>query len=416
MPSFPSTNFTIQPLQHTFFDMAQKYYDGLSTEYLHTSIHSLPTCPVPTSFSTCPLPTSYGNFTTFPAFSSNHHHVYSFFNFTNFPFYCNLSNLPNLPQLPTAPFSFDFATLSSFYMNTTHTNETVHTHPYSHSHAHTLQSVEEAMKSKGEELKKFLTDCRDHLNSKMHSLHDSFEIYLKEIEKSVHEFSNSTHESVANLSERLSEMRQRFDDNFAKLFSRKSKLPIMVFLLSGMVCFMGSTLYHTFGCQSEGHCHFFLKVDYSGISTLIAGSLVPFVWYVFHGLTHWQCFYVVTVFVLACLVLYVSFAEQFSSDEYQPYRALCFILMAAFAIVPFLHMVFLYGTVEVYAFQRFALSAFLYGLAVAAYVSRIPERLFPGKCDFLLQSHQVFHTFIVAAALVWYTFALRLLDSNTYIN
>lgn len=102
---------------------------------------------------------------------------------------------------------------------------------------------------------------------------------------------------------------------------------------------MGSTLYHTFGCQSVDHCAFFLKVDYSGISTLIAGSLVPFVWCIFllfllllfpififlfetpedifHGLTHWQCFYVVTLAVLAGLVLYVSFSERFSSPEYQ---------------------------------------------------------------------------------------------------
>lgn len=40
------------------------------------------------------------------------------------------------------------------------------------------------------------------------------------------------------------------------------------------------------------------------------------------------------------------------------------------------------GTVELYTFERFALSALLYLLGVAAYVSRVPERLFPGKCDF----------------------------------
>eukprot|EP00026_Physarum_polycephalum_P005164 Phypoly_transcript_05193.p1 GENE.Phypoly_transcript_05193~~Phypoly_transcript_05193.p1 ORF type:complete len:508 (+),score=66.47 Phypoly_transcript_05193:116-1639(+) len=436
MPTFPSTDFTFP---HNFFDMAQKYYEGhfppsmhpqsLSTCMIPSS--SPPTCPLPssTSFPTCPLTGNITTFPTFPAFSSTHHQPYSFFNFTSFPsLYCNLANFPNLPQLPAAPFSFDFvtfpsfstdATFPSFYTDSFFTNETdlthLHTHAHTglHTHAHTFQShLEQAVKTKSEELKKFLADCRDQLQRKMHSFHDSFEEYLKEIEKSVHEFPHNTH----NLSERLSEMRQRFDDNWAKFFSPKSKLPIVVFLLSGMACFMGSTLYHTFGCQSVGHCAFFLKVDYSGISTLIAGSLVPFVWYVFHGLTHWQCFYVIVLFLLAVLVLYVSLSEQFSSEEYQPYRALCFVLMAAFAVIPFVHMVFLYGTVEIYAFQRFALSALLYGLAVAAYVSRVPERLFPGRCDFLLQSHQVFHTFIVAAALVWYTFALRLLDSNVYIN
>lgn len=276
--------------------------------------------------------------------------------------------------------------------------------------------IEHAIHTKAEELKLFLSECRDHVKSKMHSLQDSLEVYLKEIEHKAHEFSTSHHLSVHHLSERLHEMQQHFNENVAKFLSPKSKLPIMVFLFSGMVCFFGSTLYHTFGCQSEGHCAFYLKVDYSGISTLIAGSLVPFVWYIFHGLTHWQCFYVITLGVLASLVLYVSFSERFSAVEYQPYRALCFVLMAAFCVVPFSHMVMHYGAIEMQIFGRFALSALLYLLGVAIYVSRYPERLFPGKCDIWFQSHQLFHTFIVAAALVWYSFALKLLESHTYIN
>lgn len=420
VPRFPSTNFT-------FLDMAQKYYDGFTHESFHTtspfsfpsslpSFCSLPsthaTCPVPSLssspsvFPMCPLHNDTSIFATFPAFSSHSHPAFSYLT----SLYCNLSSFPPLPTPP----SFSFDLFPSFSADAVHTDTIgAHAHALTHdTHAHRL---EHAMKTKTEELKKFLADCRDHFESKMHSIHDSFEVYLKEIEDSVHEFS-TTHKSVAHFSERLSKIQQFFDENLAKFFNPKSKLPIMVFLLSGMACFMGSTLYHTFGCQSAGHCNFFLKVDYSGISTLIAGSLVPFVWYVFHGLTHWQCFYIGTLVVLATLVLYVSFSERFSSQEYQPYRALCFVLMAAFALVPFLHMVFLYRRVEFYSFQRCFLSASLYILAVAAYVSRVPERLFPGKCDFWLQSHQVFHTFIVAAALVWYSFSLRLLDSNTYIN
>jgi len=272
--------------------------------------------------------------------------------------------------------------------------------------------MEQAARNKVAEVKQFLSECRDRMERKINDM----EIYFKEIEKSINELSNNSNATVAHLSERLSEMQENFNEKIAKYFSPKSKFPIVVFLLSGMVCFMGSTLYHTFGCQSHWHSSFFLKIDYSGISTLIAGSLVPFVWYTFHGLTHWQCFYLATLFVLSCLVMYVSFSERFSSHEYKPYRVLCFVLLAAFAVIPFVHMLYLYGTVEIYSFQRCALSAMLYLLGVVAYMSRVPERLFPGRCDFLLQSHQVFHTFTVAAALVWYSFALRLLVSRNYVN
>ena len=32
------------------------------------------------------------------------------------------------------------------------------------------------------------------------------------------------------------------------------------------------------------------------------------------------------------------------------------------------------------------------------YACRIPERWFPGKCDILFHSHQIFHTLVVLAA------------------
>lgn len=356
MPTFPSANLT---LQHTFLDKAHKLYsEGLATNVQYSTTPSRPPNPVHL-YPYCPANTTAYNislhFTTFPAFSSNYNHTFQ-------------------------------------------------------------DLMEQAARNKVTELTQFLGECRDRMQRKMHNMHDTMDTYLKEIEKSINEFSNNSNATASHLSERLSEMQENFNETMAKYFSPKSKLPIVVFIFSGMIRFMGSTLYHTFGCQSHWHSSLFLKIDYSGISALIAGSLVPFVWYIFHGLTHWQCFYLAVLFVLSCTVMFVSFSERFASPGHKPYRVLCFVLLAAFSVIPFVHMLYLYGTVELYSFQRCAISAILYALGVAAYLSRIPERLFPGRCDFLLQSHQVFHTFIVAAALVWYSFALRLLDSRTYVN
>jgi len=366
MPTFPSANLT---LQHTFMDMAQKiYYESLTPSTLPSSARMPPSHLSPHAAN------------SFPSFESS-----------SYPYY---------PTCPASPHNF------SWHHNFFSAN-------YS---AHTMEGLEHAARGKVAEMTHFLRECRDILQRKMQNFHHTMDNYFKEIEKSIHEFSNSSNSTVSHLSEKLHELQENFNETTAKYFSPKSKFPIVVFLLSGMVCFLGSTLYHTFGCQSRWHFSFFLKLDYSGISTLIAGSLVPFVWYTFHGLTHWQCFYLSVLFVLSVVVMFVSFSERFASHEYKLYRAMCFVLMAAFAVVPFVHMLFLYGTVELYSFQRCAISAILYLLGVVAYVSHVPERLFPGRCDFLLQSHQVFHTFIVAAALVWYSFALRLLDSRTYVN
>jgi len=203
-------------------------------------------------------------------------------------------------------------------------------------------------------------------------------------------------------------MNKQLTDGYNKYIAPKSKWPMVVFLLSGMVCFLGSALFHTFGCQSQKAFYFFLKIDYSGISVLIAGSIVPFVCYIFHELTHWQYVYLVSLTVVSLAVIYVSFSERFSEEKYQPYRAALFALMACFFIVPFGHMLWVYGNVDTSTFLHFVSSAGLYLLGVASYVLRFPERLFPGKFDIWLHSHQVFHMFIVAAAIMWYYFMMRL--------
>ena len=46
--------------------------------------------------------------------------------------------------------------------------------------------------------------------------------------------------------------------------------------------------------------------------------------------------------------------------------------------------------------------AFLYMAGAFLYAMRIPERFFPGKCDYWFHSHQLFHVLVLAAAFVHY--------------
>jgi adiponectin receptor len=237
--------------------------------------------------------------------------------------------------------------------------------------------------------------------------------YLKEIEKSVHDLQNfHPHFPVTNFKANLQSMNTHLHEQFNKFIAPKSKLPMVVFLASAMICFLGSALFHTFGCQSQRAFYFFLKLDYSGIAVLIAGSIVPFICYIFHELTVWQYVYLSLLSVVSLLVMMVSFLDRFSDEKYQPYRAALFVIMACFFVVPFAHMLIVYGNVDANTFARFVLSAALYIMGVVSYVLRCPERLYPGKFNIWLHSHQVFHMFIVAAAFVWYTFMKRLFEGT----
>ena len=55
----------------------------------------------------------------------------------------------------------------------------------------------------------------------------------------------------------------------------------------------------------------------------------------------------------------------------------------------------------------FALMGASYILGVVVYISRIPERFYPGTFDFIGQSHNIWHLFVVAAALFHYLGSLE---------
>jgi len=58
------------------------------------------------------------------------------------------------------------------------------------------------------------------------------------------------------------------------------------------------------------------------------------------------------------------------------------------------------GAVATAAYE--ALMGALYGLGVAVYAARVPERWAPGRFDLVGHSHQLFHLFVVAGAYAHY--------------
>ena len=57
--------------------------------------------------------------------------------------------------------------------------------------------------------------------------------------------------------------------------------PILVFLASAMFCLGCSAIYHLFNCHSPNIDNALSRLDYGGISVLIAGSVCPFIWYTY---------------------------------------------------------------------------------------------------------------------------------------
>ncbi|XP_072884169.1 adiponectin receptor protein 1-like [Hemitrygon akajei] len=145
------------------------------------------------------------------------------------------------------------------------------------------------------------------------------------------------------------------------------------------------------------------KLDYSGIALLIMGSFVPWLYYSFYCSPQPRLIYLIIVCVLGITAIVVSQWDRFATPQYRAVRAGVFLGLGLSGLVPTLHFMFVEGVIKAATVGQLGwlfLMAFLYIVGVAVYAARVPERLFPGKCDIWFHSHQIFHVLVVAAALV----------------
>jgi adiponectin receptor len=109
--------------------------------------------------------------------------------------------------------------------------------------------------------------------------------------------------------------------------------PIFLFLTTAMLCLFFSTAFHWFYCYSRSIYALMVRVDYSGVALLIAGSYFPWLYYNFYCLESWQTFYLSSVVVLGGATFLFSLLEFFSQPRFNVLRVFTFIGFGAFCVV-----------------------------------------------------------------------------------
>uniref|UniRef100_A0A1I8HMT6 Adiponectin receptor protein n=1 Tax=Macrostomum lignano TaxID=282301 RepID=A0A1I8HMT6_9PLAT len=145
----------------------------------------------------------------------------------------------------------------------------------------------------------------------------------------------------------------------------QEKLVFSAFFFGAILCLGFSFLFHTVYCHSERIGRLFNKLDYCGIALLTMGSFVPWLYYGFYCRLVAKVVYLTLIGLLGTAAIVVSILGWLS------------------------------------------LMAVLYITGAVIYAARFPERLFPGKFDIWLQSHQIFHVFVIVAAIVHFHGILR---------
>ncbi|XP_030832330.1 adiponectin receptor protein isoform X2 [Strongylocentrotus purpuratus] len=179
----------------------------------------------------------------------------------------------------------------------------------------------------------------------------------------------------------------------------------MMFFLGAILCLGFSCLFHTCYCHSSHAAKIFSKLDYSGITFLIVGSFVPWLYFGFYCDNVTRYIYLVLIVSLGAVCLFVALRDTFSLPQYRPLRAGLYVALGLSGVIPAVHYVSVNSfltAIQGGGLGWMILMAVLYISGAVLYAIRIPERFFPGKCDIWFQSHQIFHVLVLAAAFVHY--------------
>ncbi|KAK9687414.1 hypothetical protein K7432_014799 [Basidiobolus ranarum] len=178
-----------------------------------------------------------------------------------------------------------------------------------------------------------------------------------------------------------------------------------IFIAGAIACLCCSTLFHLFHCHSEDVAVLWNRCDYLGIVFLIVGSYFPAIYYAFYCSRVWKTIYLAFIVAFGAATAVMSIAKKFGAPEYRWIRTSLFLAMGLSGLWPFGHAIWANGwaiAVQKLSLKWFGSMGLTYVCGALIYASRVPEKWFPGKFDYIGHSHQIFHVCVVVAAVFHY--------------
>ncbi|KIY72679.1 HlyIII-domain-containing protein [Cylindrobasidium torrendii FP15055 ss-10] len=174
------------------------------------------------------------------------------------------------------------------------------------------------------------------------------------------------------------------------------------FLVSAVICLGMSAFFHTSTCHSHQVAVRCVALDYTGIITLILGSMYGSIYYGFFCHPQYQMVY---IGILTCAGLGASVVvlqPEYAKASHRGLRTSIFVGLGLTGAIPVAHTLYTHGFSRLMhdmGAKWLLASAALYLVGASLYANRIPERLAPGRFDYFFSSHQIFHVCVVLAAL-----------------
>ncbi|KAI0394019.1 HlyIII-domain-containing protein [Xylariaceae sp. FL0594] len=195
------------------------------------------------------------------------------------------------------------------------------------------------------------------------------------------------------------------------LYTKTDVFIAAVFFFAACKCLACSTIWHTMNCVADQTLmERFACVDYTGISLLIAASIMTTEYTAFYcePVSRWG--YMAATAVLGIAGTILPWHPTFNGQDMAWLRVGFFIGLAATGAMPIFQILMTRGAAWAYEFyidSNLLKSLLVYVLGAVVYASKIPERWFPGAFDFFGNAHNLWHLAVLGGIIYHYTAMLQ---------
>jgi adiponectin receptor len=268
-----------------------------------------------------------------------------------------------------------------------------------------LQEWREFLEDKLEASKSTLMNLEEQAQNYTHEIEHHLADWYNELQIEAEDFKVDTYAKFHHLQSKLENLSQSVVQSFGlEEWKPIDRWPMLVFIFSALFCLGCSVICHLFSAHSPDVCSMVCRLDYAGISILLAGSYFPIIFYIFYCDTALIWIYLSCISVSSIIVFIMAMAPFFQTAKFRTARGLSFLGLGLLGVFPLTHMLFIPHIISHFqiAIVWFLLMGACYIIGVGFYILRIPERFYPGKFDLWGSSHNIWHLFVLAAVLCHY--------------
>ncbi|TEY85322.1 hypothetical protein BOTCAL_0014g00520 [Botryotinia calthae] len=171
-------------------------------------------------------------------------------------------------------------------------------------------------------------------------------------------------------------------------------------LVATTICLYLSAFYHCVSCHSFHVSKICLKLDYLGIVLNISFTWISAIYFGLYGhreLTRW---YITQISICACITFWVMLSSKMDGPQTALWRSITFLSLGASGFAPMIHAA-LMDHISLKNFPLFYMitSTILFLTGTAVYVTRTPEKYWPGVFDVWGAGNQIFHVLVNIAQI-----------------